>query len=72
MMSPCRVTSSRSSVRIGDLAWQEAARNEVKSCRPSKALGGCVHRVASSGAGTCQTRPASSAGRLRRLRMRKR
>ena len=35
--SSLAVTSSRSSVLIGDLAWQPAARKVVKSCRPTSA-----------------------------------
>ena len=46
IMSPSRVTSSRSSVRNGDFAWHEAARNEVKSCRPSN--GRAARRIAAA------------------------
>ena len=61
--SPCRTTSSRSSVRSGLLAWQAAARKLVKSCRPSRHLRRRRHRRRIERVATCHTRPASSAGR---------
>ena len=68
--SPARVTSSRSRVRIGLLAWHSAARKVVKSWRPTSIAAASCIAVSSSPQGTCHTRFASSAGGERRLRMR--
>ena len=49
-MSPSRRTSSRSSVRSGLFAWQAAARNEEKSCRPSRVCAAlCIASASSVG-----------------------
>ena len=68
--SPTRSTSSRSSVFTGLSDWQWAERKVVKSWRPTRCA--APSRIASTSSGTamCHTRPASSAGGARRLRIR--
>ena len=62
IMSPSRLTSSRSSVLSGDLAWHSAARNVVKSCLPRINCAAACIGSASSCIGQCQTRNSSRPG----------
>ena len=63
--------SSASSVFTGDFAWHSESRKVVKSCVPDQLPRAvAASPSASSGGPTCQTRPRSSAGGARRLRMR--
>ncbi len=58
-----RVTERTSSSSPGHLAWQAAARNVVKSWRPTRTLSGRVHGGRIDGrAGATNTRLRSSAG----------
>ena len=68
--SPSLTTSSWSSVFSGDFAWHSVSRKVVKSCLPtSRCAASCIASV-SSGRGTRQTLPMSSARLARRLVMR--
>src|SRR5262249_1657764 len=68
--APSRATSRRSSVFTGDCAWHSAARNVVKSWRPSRRCAASCIAAASSGRAMRQARPRSSARSARRLTMR--
>ena len=50
--------------------WHSLERKLVKSCRPTRACAATCIFSWSSATGTCQTRPRSRAGGLRRARMR--
>ena len=63
-------TSSWSSVLIDEAAWQAAERKLLKSWWPISSRAASAMAAASSGTGTCQTRPRSSAGGARRFRIR--
>ena len=61
-----RVTS----VFSDEAAWQAAERKLLKSCWPTSSAAASAMAALSSGTGTCQTRPRSSAGGARRFRIR--